>query len=215
MSLEKSVLDIDKIRGLLNSEYGLELLDCIILELGSANCYKVHCKEGVFFFKEYQSEFTKDKVDKEADIVKFLISNDFPVAEFIKTANGQNCVLYEGHVISLQQFIEGKSYLNDLPHSLLMESAKYLGVMHSLLKDYPMEISMDYDWAVGFSSEAVSQKFNGLLSALDENKSDPNYVRIHDDLVFKMKLMDSIDAWKEYFKGIHILQLMGITRLVS
>ena len=83
-----------------------------------------------------------------------------------------------------------------------MESAKYLGVMHSLLKDYPMEISMDYDWAVGFSSEAVSQKFNGLLSALDENKSDPNYVRIHDDLVFKMKLMDSIDAWKEYFKGI-------------
>ena len=202
MSLEKSVLDIDKIRGLLNSEYGLELLDCISLELGSANCYKVHCKEGVFFFKEYQSEFTKDKVDKEADIVKLLISNDFPVAEFIKTANGKNCVLYEGHVISLQQFIEGKSYLNDLPHSLLMESAKYLGVMHSLLKDYPMEISMDYDWAVGFSSEAVSQKFNGLLSALDENKSDPNYVRIHDDLVFKMKLMDSIDAWKEYFKGI-------------
>ena len=51
-------------------------------------------------------------------------------------------------------------------------------------------------------SEAVSQKFNGLLSALEENKSDPNYVRIHDDLVFKMKLMDSIDAWKEYFKGI-------------
>ena len=120
MSLEKSVLDIDKIRGLLNSEYGLELLDCISLELGSANCYKVHCKEGVFFFKEYQSEFTKDRVDNEADIVKFLISNYFPVAEFIKTAKGQNSVLYEGHVISLQQFIEGKSYLNDLPHSLLM-----------------------------------------------------------------------------------------------
>ena len=50
MSLEKSVLDIAKIRGLLSSEYGLELLDCISLELGSANCYKVHCKEGVFFF---------------------------------------------------------------------------------------------------------------------------------------------------------------------
>lgn len=32
MSLEKSVLDIDRIRGILNSEYGLKLLDCISLE---------------------------------------------------------------------------------------------------------------------------------------------------------------------------------------
>ena len=54
--------------------------------------------------------------------------------------------------------LEGTSYLNDLPHSLLMEGAKYLGILHSLLKDYPMDTSMDYDWARGFSSEAISGK---------------------------------------------------------
>ena len=163
MSLEKSVLDNGKISDILSGEYGFHLLDCKELALGSANCYKVHCEEGDFFFKEYQSEFTTERVDKEADIVEFLISRDFPVAGVIKTTSGRNSILYEGHVISLQQFIEGKSYLNDLPHSLLTESAMYLGKMHALLKDYPMERSMDYEWAMGFSSEAVSQKFNALL----------------------------------------------------
>ncbi len=202
MSLEKSVLDMGKMSAILDNEYGLTLIDYKDLALGSANCYKVHCKEGNFFFKEYQSEFTRDRVEKEAAIVEYLISKDFPVAGFVKTKNGGNSTVYEGHVISVQDHIEGQAYLNDLPHSLLMESVKYLGILHSLLKDYPMEKSMDYDWAAGFSSEAISKKFNALLDALDENKKDPNYVKIRDDLIFKKKLMDSIDDWKEYFIGI-------------
>ena len=202
MSLEKSVLNKDKISALLSNEYGLTLIDCVNLAFGSANCYKILCKEGEFFLKEYQSIFTTEKVNKEADIVEYLISNKFPVAGFIKANNGCNCVMCEDHVISVQDYIEGKTYLNDLPHALLTEEAKYLGVMHSLLKDYPMERSMDYSWAKGFSSQGISQKFNALLSALDENPSDPNYEKIHDDLVFKRQLMDLIDDWKEYFKGI-------------
>ena len=92
-----------------------------------------------------------------------MIGGIFHVAGFIKTVNGRDCIVYEGHVISVQEYIEGQAYLNDLPRSLLKESAKYLGIMHSLLKDYPLEVSMDYEWALGFSSDAVSQKFNALL----------------------------------------------------
>ena len=202
MSLEKSVLDIDTMRDILSKEYGLHLIDSRSLALGSANCYKVHCEEGDFFFKEYQSDFTKETVDREAGIVEYLSSKDYPVAVFVKTVNGQNCITYEGHVISIQEYIEGQTYLNDLPHPLLTESAKYLGIMHSLLKEYPMEVSMNYEWARGFSADAISQKFNALLSALDEDKSDSNYDRIREDLIFKKKLMDSMDEWKEYFKDI-------------
>ena len=202
MPLEKSVLDSEKIRDILAGEYGLHLIDSKSLALGSANCHKVHCKEGDFFFKEYQSDFKKETVDREAEIVEYLSSKDFPVAVFVKTVNDQNCIVYEGHVISIQEYLEGQTYLNDLPRPLLMESAKYLGMMHSLLKGYPMEVSMDYEWAKGFSPDAVSRKFNALLSALDEDKSDPNYDQIREDLLFKKELMDSIDEWKEYFKGI-------------
>ncbi|WP_026527532.1 phosphotransferase [Butyrivibrio sp. VCD2006] len=202
MALEKSVLNNEKMSLILRDEYGLHLIKNKNLALGSANCYKVQCEEGDFFFKEYQSDFTPDMVCREADITAYLISKDFPVAEFVKTKDGNSCIVYEGHVISVQNFIEGKSYLNDLPHSILIQSAKYLGKLHMLLKDYPMEKTMDYNWAKGFSNEAISQKFNRLLSSLDENKTDPNYERIRDDLIFKKKLLESIDAWKEYFKEV-------------
>ena len=202
MSLEKSVLDFGKMRDVLSKEYGLHLIDSKSLELGSANCFRIHCEEGVFFFKEYQSDFKAENVNREAAIVEYLSSGKFPVAGFIKTLSGQNCIVYEGHVISVQEYIEGQAYLNDLPYSLLKESAKYLGIMHSLLKDYPMEESMNYEWASGFSADAVSKKFNALLASLDEDKSDPNYEKIREDLIFKKKLMDSIDSWKEYFKDV-------------
>ena len=119
MSLEKSVLDFGKMRDVLSKEYGLHLIDSKSLELGSANCFRIHCEEGVFFFKEYQSDFKAENVNREAAIVEYLSSGKFPVAGFIKTLSGQNCIVYEGHVISVQEYIEGQAYLNDLPYSLL------------------------------------------------------------------------------------------------
>jgi len=209
MSLEKSILDINKINSILSSEYELHLIDCRKLALGSANCFKIKCKEGDFFLKEYQSDFTTEMVDTEAGIVEYLKSRDFPVAGFVKTVNGHNCSFYEGHVINVQNYLEGQTYLDDFPRTLLPECAKYLGIMHSILKDYPLEVSMDYDWAKKVSKDAISKKYNTLLSALGENKSDPHYNKIREDLIFKKELMDSIDDWKKYFKGITLTSTHG------
>ena len=189
MALEKSVLNTDEMMALLLTEYGLHFIDRKKLALGSANCFKVRCEEGDFFLKEYQSDFTMDRVDREADIVSYLRVRRFPVAGFVKTLNGGNAVLYEGHVISVQDYVEGRSYLNDLPHALLMKSAGYLGRMHSLLKDYPLETEMDYRWAESISAEAVARKFDALLAALEAERSDPNYAKIREDLIFKKDLM--------------------------
>ena len=116
MSLEKSVLDLAKMREILSSEYGLQLIDYSDLSLGSANCYRVHCKEGDFFLKEYQSDFTKNMVNTEADIVSCLISRDFPVAGFVKTKSGDSSITYENHVISLQDFaLYVKEYMKYAP----------------------------------------------------------------------------------------------------
>ena len=202
MALEKSVLDRDKISMLLQTEYGLHFIDHKKLALGSANCYKVRCEEGDFFLKEYQSDFTMDRVDREADLVSYLRVRCFPVAGFVKTLNGGHAVLYEGHVVSVQDYVEGRTYLNDLPHTLLMKSAGYLGRLHTLLKDYPLEIEMDYRWAESISSEAVARKFDALLVTLEEERSDPQYAKIREDLIFKKNLMACIDDWKQFFRGI-------------
>ena len=202
MAIEKSIFDGEKMQALLSQEYGLHLEESRHLQFGTANCYKVRCKEGTYFFKEYQKEFTLQAVERETELVDYLYSKDFPVARFIKTINGKSCILYEDHVISVQEYLEGKSYLNDLPHKLLKDSAKYLGILHSVLKDYPMESSLDEKWAESISVEAVNKKYDRLLEALEKEKADPNYSRIKEDFLFKKELFSHIEDMKAYFKGI-------------
>lgn len=202
MPLEKSVLDVEKISAILENEYGLHLVCCERLAAGSANCFKVTCKEGNFFFKEYQSGFTPETVETEAGIVEYLGARDFPVAGFVRTVNGNSCTLYEDRVIGVQDFVEGQTHQNDLPRPLLLESAKYLGEMHAILRDYPLVADMDYDWASESSKDAIARKFNALLTALDKDKSDPHYRKIREDVLFKKELTASINDWKEYFKDV-------------
>lgn len=209
MPLEKSVLDVEKISAILKNEYGLHLVGCKRLAAGSANCFKVACKEGDFFFKEYQSNITPETVDTEADVVAYLGSRDYPVAGFIKTVNGRICTTYKDHVIGVQDYVEGQTYPNDLPRPLLRECAKYLGILHAILKDYPLAVDMDYGWAAGISKDAVARKFNALLIALDEDKSDPHYHKIREDLLFKKELAASIDGWKAYFKDVTFASTHG------
>ncbi len=202
MSIEKSVFNKENMKSLLLREYGFHLIEFHHLPLGTANCYKVICEEGVFFFKEYQREFTIPTVEKELALVDYLYSKDFPVARFIKAQNGKSAFLFEEHVVSVQEYLEGKSYLNDLPHSLLKDSAKYLGILHATLKEYPMEPRLDENWAESISIDSVNKKYDRLIIALENNKSDSNYNRINEDFWFKKELFNHIENMKSYFHGI-------------
>lgn len=202
MAIEKSVFDRDKMQAFLLQKYGFHLSESRRLPLGTANCYKVNCTEGTYFFKEYQKEFTVQDVKRETELVAYLSSKDYPVAKFIKTISGDSCTQFEGHVISLQEYLEGTSYLNDLPHELLKDSARYLGLLHSVLKDYPMESKLDEKWAESISVEAVNKKYDRLLEALERENRDPNYSRIKEDFLFKKELFGHIEEMKGYFKGI-------------
>ena len=202
MLIEKSVFDKDNMQTFLLHEYDLHLIESRHLPFGSANCYKVICREGTYFLKEYQKEYTIKDVKRETELTKYLFSKGFPVAKFISTISGNGCTLYEGHVISMQEYLEGISYLNDLPHELLKDSAKYLGILHFMLKDYPMESKLDEKWADSISAEAVNKKYDRLLDALEKYKCDPNYSRIKEDFLFKKELFTHIEDMKGYFKGI-------------
>ena len=207
MALEQSVLDFDKITEILKSDYGYTLLEMHQLSFGSANCFKTICIEGIFFLKEYQSEITLDEVQCEAKLVEFLVEKDFPVARFHRTLDGTPCIVYKGHVISVQDYIEGKTYMNDMPTQFLTQEAKYLGLLHKLLKGYPMKKSMQEKW-VETSDEAIG-KYDMLLASLEMQKDDPNYQRIKDDLNFKKDLISKISDFKEYYKGITYIPSHG------
>lgn len=209
MPLEKSMIDNEKMSRILVG-YGLNLLESRRLPFGSANCFAVRCKEGEFFLKEYQSEISRDEVEREAAVTEYLAKKDFPVARFLKTTAGEVCTEAEGHVISVQEYIEGQTYLNDLPKPLFKESAKYLGMLHTALKDYPMERGMDEKWLDGFSVSDAMEKFDKLIQVIDGVKRneirDVNLIRtlarIRADLNYKKELVQKLPLWRPYFDGI-------------
>lgn len=95
MSIEKSVFDQDKMQTFLLLEYDLHMISSRLIPFGSANCYRVNCMEGTYFFKEYQKEFTIQDVKKETELVEYLFSEGFPVARPIRTKSGNRCTLYK------------------------------------------------------------------------------------------------------------------------
>ena len=178
MALEESVLNDQVIARILLNDYGLHLLDVHVISFGTANCFKITCSEGSYFLKEYQSWFT---LEREAHIVEFLTVKKYPTALFLKTLEGKFGIWQSGHVIGVQEFIEGDTYTNKLPHTMLIESAAYLGKLHNILKEYPMKKSMDEQWVKGFSANEASARCDELLDILEDNKSDKYYERIRND----------------------------------
>ena len=202
MSLEKTALSKENMERLLLDEYGLHLIEETRLSQGTANCFRIHCREGEFFLKEYQSWFTPEDVDSEGKLVSFLIARGFPTAAFVKTASGKYHTEFGGHRVGVQEYIEGETYMNALPHELLPECACYLGELHNCLREYPMKMSMTPEWAEKYSAEEASGKCNELLAALDKKQDVPDRERIRGDLLYKKELNISLTGLKAYYKGI-------------
>lgn len=202
MALEKTVLSTEQIGELLAARYGLRLLEARPLTLGSANCFRLRCAEGEFFLKEYQRRFTAADVEREAALVAFLLGKGFPAARFLQTRDGQNHVSVCGHVLGVQAFIPGETYLNTLPRPLLTESAKHLGLIHRYLKGYPMESKQDEAWVREFTPKAHAEKCDALLALLEAHKSDPQYGRIRNDLLFKKSLGGALETMKPYYADV-------------
>lgn len=202
MALEESVLNEQVIARILLNEYGFHLVDVHVIPFGTANCYKITCSEGSYFLKEYQSWFTLEDIEREAHIVEFLTVKKYPTALFLKTLEGKYGIRQSGHVIGVQEFIEGDTYTNKLPHAMLIESAAYLGKLHNILKEYPMKKSMDEQWVQGFSAKEASARCDELLDILEDKKSDKYYERIRKDLTYKKELNMKLENMKSYFCGI-------------
>lgn len=202
MALEKIRLDHETIRTLLLTNYGIEASVTEKLPLGSANCYKVSTTTGTYFLKEFQNDFPEDSLRREAELVNFLKQHDFPTAAVLPMKNGSNYFQHENRLVYVQEFLEGRTYVNDLPESLLTQSAELLGRLHRLLRGYDLPLEMDGGWLDGYSAEKAAAQYDGLLTVLEDFRDDPHYKKIREDLLWKRKF-----AWKNadlrrYYEGI-------------
>jgi len=203
MALEKTVLNEKIASALLAQHYGITLVSMQKLELGSANCFRVSDGGKDYFLKEYQSDFTKESIEREAKLLEFLSSKDIPVARFYKTADDEYVICAENHLLCLEEYVDGQSYgYDDLPPRLLPQVGQMLGRLHRALKDYPLPTDMDRAWFASFSAEKMIADYDALIEIAAGKADDPNAAGIIDDLQYKKQLAHRCEDYKKYYSGV-------------
>ena len=89
-----------------------------------------------------------------------------------------------------------------LPHQLLMESAEWLGKLHSILRNYPLPFGMDIEWLKAFCPDKIAAEYDNLLAALETQKLDIFYEHIKRDLLYKRELVYQLSDFDSYYDGI-------------
>lgn len=203
MALEKSVLTKNSIIDLLETHYGLQIRSVEKTQPGTANCYRVFDGVQGYFLKEFQSDFSKEALNREAKLVSFLSETDIPVARFLLTVDGKPFFTYQNHLICLEEYIDGKTYgYNDFPYSLLNETARLLGKLHCALRDYPLPEDMGEEWLAAYSAESLIVQYDALLAIAARQPDDVNYEHIVSDLQYKKELAQRCNDYKKYYAGI-------------
>ena len=203
MALEKSVLTEKTIHTLLLQHYNISVHSIQKLPLGSANCYCVSdgCKK--YFLKEFQSSFSPDDILQEAKTVQYLDSKSIPVARFYETVSNEFVFKHDGHVICLQEYINGQTYNYDnMPEHLIRAVAQMLGKIHSALKDYNLPSDMDEKWLNSYSSAKLISQYDALMDSAKQKNSDKNIEQIIFDLNYKKQLAIRCERYITFYSGI-------------
>ena len=137
MAVEKSIfLNNDDIALFINKRYDIKPICIEALSGGSANCYKILCKNGAFFLKEFQDKFNKNTLENEIFVRQELVKNGIPTSNFIKSINDDYIVEKNGRFFHLQGYIDGVTLgRNCFEPPLLFESAKMLGKINQCLSN--------------------------------------------------------------------------------
>ena len=203
MALEATILNDRRIAELLRAHYGICCTGAVRLPLGSASCYRVTDGERYYFLKEFQSDFEKADVCREAGVVDYLASQGIPTARFLPTLDGGCSVCMEGHQITLSEYVTGITYgYDDMPAQRLGALADMLGRLHAVLRDYPLPVDMGKEWLDAYSADRTAQSYDALLATAAARTSDPNTPQILADLAYKKELAYRLEEYKKYYDGV-------------
>lgn len=200
MAIEKSVFTESEIVEFLNNTYGIPACKVQKIHLGSANCFKIFAADKAYFLKEYQTKFSEQDLLRETALVEYLISRDFPTAEFIKDESGNAYNFIKGRYIVLEEYIDGECYDDhDIPAGALFHAGELLGRLHEILNEYDLPVEMGSDWINSFDVSRSCDKYDSLLAGAEAIDETAIRNRICEDLTFKKDLLRCIEPYGQCF----------------
>lgn len=201
MALEHSVLNQQIIARLIKEKYDLNIIKVQKTELGSANCFRVNDGKKDYFLKEFQAQFVEEDLIREAQLLDHLAEKGIPVAQMIKTNAGDYAFEYEGHMISLQEYVQGHGYgYNDFPEKFLSQTAAMLGKIHTALKEYSLPMGMDQEWLSSYDASMLCREYDELAKSV--KPEDPHYAQLMEDFQYKKVLSVRCTEYLKYYDGI-------------
>lgn len=129
--IEYSRLTLDEIR-VIGSQYDIEeIRSCEILSGGSENTnYLVNTNNDAYVLTISEQKSMKKTKDL-ADLLEYLVDNDFSTSKIIRNKNSQSLGVWNGKPVMLKEYLRGK-VMEDLPHHLVEYLGQQLGKLHNI-----------------------------------------------------------------------------------
>lgn len=172
-------------------QYGLDITEINESKFGAGSItYFIKTDKGEYVVK-YFTENSMNHPENEFNLCLFLSQNGIPVSKIINNRAGDPISVDEnGRRYHVQEFIDGITYdYHEAPVWLMEESAKLLGKIHTVLKDYPpllYEIDKQF-----FQNRTIENTLHGYEKTLHqaiENGDTEIALRIKSNMYFLEKM---------------------------
>jgi len=189
MGIQRSNLNDEKIKELLNNQYNIEANRIEEIDRGMANIFKIYSNKTNYLLKEFNKNKSIEIIEKEKNIINFLKSKEINVPEYVLTKDDKYYIENEDRIIIVQKFIEGYTMENNTcDYNKVIESAEILGKVTKALLDYPKMSDVKVISKEGFIKKVQTMK--DILNSLNDNNKFKE--RFKNDLDFKIKLSKKI-----------------------
>ena len=189
MGIQKTNLNNDKIKDILENQYNIKVLKITKINRGTSNIFKIQSNKNKYILKEFISERTKETIKKEINIINFLQERNINVPKYIKTINNKFYTENEGRIIIVQDYIDGYTVEDNTGnYEKVIECARILGRLTKELMGYP-ELSEENIVEEQFSENRLKQGIEKLEKLRSSIKNDNKYKKqIIDDIDYKIKI---------------------------
>ena len=194
MGVQKSNLNLDKIKNILEKEYDVKSFDVSTINRGTSNLFEIETENKKYILKEFISQRNKQTIMKEIGIINFLRERNINVPKYVKTVNGKYYTQNEGRIIIVQEFVEGYTIENNSgDYNRVIECASILG---KLVKEllYYQDLSDENILEKYFSKTRVEsgiEQMKQLIKAIKQNNSYKEQIK--DELSYRIKILEEIN----------------------
>lgn len=180
---------------ILKEAYDLHLLHSSKSSVGAgSDTYFITCAEGKFVVK-YPASSEINHPDNEPELCEYLNQNGIPACQFLRNKDGVFLTPDEsGRRFHVQRFFDGTVHeLNEAPQWLLWESARMLGRIHTVLRDYSgLNTGIGADFLKFMTPPRALESYHRSMKIAEANAD----TEIIEDLKYRIDLMQRFPEYR-------------------